>query len=77
MSNATTFVGLDVNTRSIMARAFVPTTGEIENKSFSCQPGELASWVLSPPQPTKCDYESGVIGSLYTGNCAPWALAAR
>lgn len=34
MNNATTFAGLDVHTRSIKACAFVPATGEVENRSF-------------------------------------------
>ena len=62
MNNATTFVGLDVHARSIKACAFVPATGEIERKSLGYEPGELASWMKSLPQPAKCVYESGVTG---------------
>lgn len=62
MNNATTFVGLDVHARSIKACAFVPTTGEVENRSFGYEPGELASWMSSLAQPAKCVYESGVTG---------------
>lgn len=62
MNNATTFVGLDVHARSIKACAFVPGTGEVENRSFGYDPGELASWVSSLAQPAKCVYESGVTG---------------
>ena len=62
MNNATTFVGLDVHARSIKACAFVPATGEIERKSLGYEPGELASWIKSLPQPAKCVYESGVTG---------------
>lgn len=62
MNDVTTFVGLDVHARSIKACAFVPATGEVENKSFGYGPGELASWVNSLAQPAKCVYESGVTG---------------
>ena len=62
MNNATTFVGLDVHARSIKACAFVPATGEVERKSLGYEPGELASWIKSLPQPAKCAYESGVTG---------------
>lgn len=62
MSNATTFVGLDVHARSVKACAFVPETGETIRKSFGYEPGEIASWVSSLPQPARCVYESGVTG---------------
>ena len=62
MINATTFVGLDVHARSVKAFAFVPETGETARKSFGYEPGEIASWVASLPQPAKCVYESGVTG---------------
>ena len=62
MINATTFVGLDVHARSVKACAFVPETGETARKSFGYEPGEIASWVASLPQPAKCVYESGVTG---------------
>lgn len=62
MNNATTFVGLDVHARSVKACAFVPSTGEITRKSFGYEPGEIASWVASLPQPAECVYESGVTG---------------
>ena len=62
MSNATTFVGLDVHARSVKVYAFVPATGEVERKSLGYEPGELASWMKSLPQPAKCVYESGVTG---------------
>ena len=39
MSNATTFVGLDVHARSVKACAFVPETGETIRKSFGYEPG--------------------------------------
>lgn len=60
MNNATTFVGLDVHARSVKACAFVPETGETVGKSFGYEPGEIASWAASLPQPAKCVYESGV-----------------
>lgn len=62
MNNATTFVGLDVHARSVRACAFAPETGEVENRSFGYEPGELASWIKSLAQPAKCVYESGVTG---------------
>lgn len=62
MSNVTTYVGLDVHARSIKACAFAPATGEVENRSFGYDPGELASWIGSLAQPAKCVYESGVTG---------------
>lgn len=62
MNNATTFVGLDVHARSVKACAFVPETGETIRKSFGYEPGEIASWAASLPQPAKCVYESGVTG---------------
>lgn len=58
MNNATTFVGLDVHARSVKACAFVPETGETVGKSFGYEPGEIASWAASLPQPAKCVYES-------------------
>lgn len=36
MNNATTFARLDVHARSIKAYAFVPATGEVENRLFGC-----------------------------------------
>lgn len=62
MNNATSFVGPDVHVRSIKACAFAPETGEVERKSLGHDPDELASWIKSLPQPTKCFYESGVTG---------------
>lgn len=62
MSNATTFVGLDVHARPVKACAFVPETGETIRKSFGYEPGEIASWVSSLPQSARCVYESGVTG---------------
>ena len=44
MSNATTFVGLDVHARSVKACAFVPETGETVRRSFGYEPCEIASW---------------------------------
>lgn len=62
MSNATTFVGLDVHARSVKACAFVPETGETIRRSFGYEPCEIASWASSLPQHAKCVYESGVTG---------------
>lgn len=60
MSNATTFVGLDVHARPVKACAFVPETGETIRKSFGYEPGEIASWVSSLPQSARCVYEGTV-----------------
>ena len=54
MGNATTFVGPDVHARSVKACAFIPETGETIRKSFGYEPGEVASWASSLPQPAKC-----------------------
>ena len=62
MNNVNTFVGLDVHARSIKACAFVPSSGEVVRSTFGYDPGELAAWVGSLPQPAKCVYESGVTG---------------
>lgn len=43
MNNATTFVGLDAQARSIKACTFEPATGEVVRKSLGYEPGELAS----------------------------------
>ena len=59
MSNATTFVGLDVHARSVKACAFVPETGETIRRSFGYEPCEIASWASSLPKPARCVYESG------------------
>lgn len=58
MNNATTFVGLDVHARSVKACAFAPETGGTVGKSFGYEPGGIASWAASLPQPAKCVYES-------------------
>lgn len=62
MNNATTFVGLDVHARSVKACAFAPETGGTVGKSFGYEPGEIASWAASLPQPAKCVYEPGATG---------------
>lgn len=51
MSNATTFVGLDVHARSVKACAFVPETGETARKSFGYEPGEIACGCPRCPSP--------------------------
>lgn len=83
MNNATTFVGLDVHARSVKACAFVPETGETVGKSFGYEPGEIASWAASLPQPAKCVYESGVTkfllrhGFVYDGKNAAGQRRSR
>lgn len=83
MNNATTFVGLDVHARSVKACAFVPETGGTIGKSFGYEPGEIASWAASLPQPAKCVYESGVTkfllrhGFVYDGKNAAGQRRSR
>lgn len=57
-----TSIGLDVHARSIYAAAFVPETGEIRERVFGYEPGEVAAWALSLDQPARCVYESGPTG---------------
>lgn len=62
MSNATTFVGLDVHARSVKMCVFVPMTGEVEHRSFGHDPCGVAPRIESLTQPAKCVYESGITG---------------
>ena len=60
--NHRTSIGLDVHARSIAGAAFIPETGEIVQRSFPYDPGAVAEWAKSMPQPAKCVYESGPTG---------------
>lgn len=57
-----TSIGLDVHARSISASAFVWETGEVVSREFGYEPGEVAEWARSLPQPAGCLYESGPTG---------------
>lgn len=60
MSHVTS-IGLDVHARSVAACAFDPFTGEVTQRSFGADPGEMAAWILSFESP-KAVYESGPTG---------------
>ena len=57
-----TSIGLDVHARSIAAAAFVPETGEVEERSFGYDAGAVAKWAAGLPQPARAVYESGPTG---------------
>ena len=57
-----TSIGLDVHARSISAAAFVFETGEVIRRTFGYDPGAVAAWARSLPQPAGCLYESGPTG---------------
>lgn len=64
MGKYTTFVGLDVHARSIMASAVDVGTGEAFSWSFvgTSLGAQVAEWVTKLPQPAYCAYESGSSG---------------
>ena len=57
-----TSIGLDVHARSISAAAFVPETGEVEERSFGYDAEAVARWAAGLPQPARAVYESGPTG---------------
>lgn len=57
-----TSIGLDVHARSIAAAAFVPETGEVEERSFGYDAEAVARWAAGLPQPARAVYESGPCG---------------
>lgn len=57
-----TSIGLDVHARSIAAAAFVPETGEVEQRSFGYDAAAVAEWAAGLPQPARAVYESGPTG---------------
>ena len=57
-----TSIGLDVHARSISAAAFVPETGEVEERSFGYDAEAVAKWAAGLPQPARAVYESGPTG---------------
>ena len=63
LSNVTTtFVGLDVHARKIVAAALDVMTGEVRNAAFGYDHAAVADWVSSVDPAAKCVYESGVTG---------------
>ena len=62
MSNATTFVGLDVHARSIKAVSVDVMTGEVASATFGYDAPAVAEWVRAKDPGAKCVYESGPTG---------------
>ncbi len=56
-----TSIGLDVHARSVSACAFDPFTGEVTQKAFGTDAGEIAEWIKGFEGP-KAVYESGPTG---------------
>lgn len=56
-----TSIGLDVHARSVSACAFDPFTGEVTQRAFGTDAGEIAGWVKGFESP-KAVYESGPTG---------------
>lgn len=56
-----TSIGLDVHARSVSACAFDPFTGEVTQRRFGTDAGEIAEWILGFESP-KAVYESGPTG---------------
>ena len=56
-----TSIGLDVHARSVSACAFDPFTGEVTQRAFGTDAGEIAEWVRGFESP-KAVYESGPTG---------------
>lgn len=56
-----TSIGLDVHARSVSACAFDPFTGEVAQRRFGTDAGEIAEWILGFESP-KAVYESGPTG---------------
>lgn len=60
MSHVTS-IGLDVHARSVSACAFDPFTGEVTQRAFGTDVGEIAGWIKGFEGP-KAVYESGPTG---------------
>ena len=56
-----TSIGLDVHARSVSACAFDPFTGEVAQRRFGTDAGEIAEWIPGFESP-KAVYESGPTG---------------
>ena len=46
-----TSIGLDVHARSVSACAFDPFTGEVVQRSFGTDAGEIAAWIKGFEEP--------------------------
>ena len=57
-----TSIGLDVHARSVSACAFDPFTGEVAQRRFGTDAGEIAEWIPGFESP-KAVYGSGCIWS--------------
>ena len=62
MLHTTTFVGLDVHARKIVATALDAMTGEVRSATFGYDHVAVADWIRSIDPAAKCVYESGVTG---------------
>lgn len=64
MGKYTTYVGMDVHSRSISANAVEAETGVVITQKFVNCPSieEIVSWIEELAQPVYCAYESGCIG---------------
>lgn len=64
MDKYTTYVGMDVHARSVIARALNKRTGEQFSKRFGAgySAEEIAEWIFTLEGPALCAYESGVTG---------------
>ena len=58
-----TSIGLDVHARSVSACAFDPFTGEVAQRRFGTDAGEIAEWILGFESP-KAVYESGAFSQV-------------
>ncbi|WP_066832040.1 hypothetical protein [Collinsella ihumii] len=56
-----TSIGLDVHARSVSACAFDPFAGEVVQRSFGTDAGEIAAWIKGFDEP-RAVYESGPTG---------------
>lgn len=57
-----TGIGLDAHARPIAAAAFVPETGEVEQRPFGYDAAAVAKRAEGLPQPARAVYESGPTG---------------
>lgn len=62
MMHTTTFIGLDVHARKIVAAALDTMTGEVHSATFGYDAAAVADWIRSVDPSAKCVYESGVTG---------------
>lgn len=57
-----TFVGLDVHAKSVVACALNPATAEVQHTKMSAEPEVVLSWIQRFPTDTKAVYEAGPTG---------------